>query len=283
MGEFQKNKEQELIERIQRFRPIDDTFFQVLADDVGVCQEMLRVILQDEKLIVNSVKVQPEEHNLVGRSVRLDTLCVLGDGTLCNIEIQRADNDDHLRRMRYHASCITASETEPRTDFKQVPNVIVVYISEFDFLQGGRTIYHIDSVIREDNRIVDNGLQMICVNTKHDDGSDIAALMKCFLQSEVSDTRFPQMSQRMSYLKQSEGGRKMACKIVEEYAKEYAEEYAKEYAEEYAKEYAEERLDEYSKEKICNGIREGIEPLALVRIFNVPIDLIMSLKENLQS
>ena len=75
----------------------------------------------------------------------------------------------------------------------------------------------------------------------------------------------------------------MACKIVEEYAKEYAEEYAKEYAEEYAKEYAEERLDEYSKEKICNGIREGIEPLALVRIFNVPIDLIMSLKENLQS
>ena len=134
-------------------------------------------------------------------------------------------------------------------------------------MQGGRTIYHIDSVIREDNRIVDNGLQMICVNTKHDDGSDIAALMKCFLQSEVSDTRFPQMSQRMSYLKQSEGGRKMACKIVEEYAKEYAEE----------------RLDEYSKEKICNGIREGIEPLALVRIFNVPIDLIMSLKEDLQS
>ena len=38
-------------EQVRNFRPIDDTFFEVLADDVGVCQEMLRIILEDEKLI----------------------------------------------------------------------------------------------------------------------------------------------------------------------------------------------------------------------------------------
>ena len=122
-------------------------------------------------------------------------------------------------------------------------------------------------MIREDNRIVDNGLQMICVNTKHDDGSDIAALMKCFLQSEVSDTRFPQMSQRMSYLKQSEGGRKMACKIVEEYAKEYAKEYA----------------EECFEEKIVIALRKGKEPFEIADFFDLPIDYVMSLKEDLQS
>ena len=54
-------------------------FFEVLADDIGVCQEMLRIILEDEKLIVKDVIVQSSERNLYGRSVRLDALCILGN------------------------------------------------------------------------------------------------------------------------------------------------------------------------------------------------------------
>ena len=56
-------------EQVKNFRPIDDTFFEVLADDIGVCQEMLRIILEDEKLIVKDVIVQSSERNLYGRSV----------------------------------------------------------------------------------------------------------------------------------------------------------------------------------------------------------------------
>ena len=66
-------------EQVKNFRPIDDTFFEVLADDIGVCQEMLRIILEDEKLIVKDVIVQSSERNLYGRSVRLDALCILGN------------------------------------------------------------------------------------------------------------------------------------------------------------------------------------------------------------
>ena len=260
-GRGVKHNEQDLLDRIQRFRPIDDTFFQVFADDVGVCQEILQVILQDKQLIVQSVNVQKDEHNLAGRSVRLDTLCELGDGTLCNIEIQRSDRDNHLKRMRYYASCITASETEPGEDFKNVPDVIVVYISEFDFLKGNKTIYHIESVIHENNQVVDNGLKMICVNTKIDDKTEIADLMRCFLQSEVYDDRFPQMSQRMSYLKQSEGGKRNMCKIMEEFAKDV--------------------IDEYSRERICNALRKGMDPLDLAAAFDVPIDYVMDLKDEL--
>ena len=31
-------------ERVEGFRPIDDVFFEVLADDKEVCQEILRTI-----------------------------------------------------------------------------------------------------------------------------------------------------------------------------------------------------------------------------------------------
>ena len=34
--------------KVQDFRPIDDVFFEVLADDVLFCQEILRTILEDQ-------------------------------------------------------------------------------------------------------------------------------------------------------------------------------------------------------------------------------------------
>ena len=70
----------------------------MFASDIPACQEILRTILEDEKLIVNDVIVQSSERNIYGRSVRLDALCMLGDGSLCNIEIQRSDSDNHLKR-----------------------------------------------------------------------------------------------------------------------------------------------------------------------------------------
>ena len=93
---------------------------------------MLRTILEDEELIVKDVITQNSEKNLYGRSVRLDALCTLGNGEKCNIEIQRSDNDDHLRRVRYNASSITLRDSQSGTKFNKIPEVYVVFISEFD-------------------------------------------------------------------------------------------------------------------------------------------------------
>ena len=64
IGKKQKTLEEKK-EQVKNFRPIDDTFFEVLADDIGVCQEMLRIILEDEKLIVKDVIVQSSEEKPV--------------------------------------------------------------------------------------------------------------------------------------------------------------------------------------------------------------------------
>lgn len=56
-------------QKVQDFRPIDDVFFEVLANDVSFCQEILRTILEDNKLIVNDVIVQSSERNLYGRNI----------------------------------------------------------------------------------------------------------------------------------------------------------------------------------------------------------------------
>ena len=206
----------ELLKRVRLLRPIDDILFEVLIEDKALCEELLRIVLEDAQLLVKEVIPQKSERNLFGRSVRLDALCVLGDGRKCNIEVQRSDDDDHLRRARYNASVVTARCSEPGIHFRDIPTVIVVYISEWDIFGGGRTVYHIDSVIREMGKEADDGFARVFVNTAVDDGTDIAEYMRCMKQQMVDNPRFLQLTRRMHEVKDMEGGLTTMSKLSEE-------------------------------------------------------------------
>lgn len=205
-------------DKVKKLRPIDDVMFQKLAESNEVCQEMLRVILNDKNLIVRNVIPQDSIGNLFGRSVRLDALCTLGDGTQCNIEVQKENRDDHVKRVWFNAASITTRFSEKNLHFSEIPAVKVVFISTFDLFGKGRTMYHIDSVIRETNTIINDGLERVFVNTAYceEDASDVGELMKCFLQPEVSNEKFPELSKRMNYFKTNKKGVDIMCQIVAE-------------------------------------------------------------------
>ena len=208
---------EEKFEKIKDLRPIDDVFFEVLAADPRVCEEILQTILEDPGLAVESVIPQDTLPNLYSRSVRLDALCVLGNGKRVNIEVQRSDSDDHLRRVRFNAAAVTVHGSHPGTDFRQIPDVIVVFITEFDFLRGGKTIYHVDKVLRETGTVIDDGQQEIYVNTVVDDGSRIADLMSCFTKKQVENRNFPVLSTTVQKYKTTEGGASAVCEVMQKY------------------------------------------------------------------
>lgn len=210
----------EKIARIKEFRPIDDIFFELLARNREVCQEILQTIMEDKNLIVTDSIVQSSERNIYGRSVRLDAICTLGDGTLCNIEVQRSNNDDHLRRARYNASMITIKDSDVGKPFKNVKELYIVYISEFDIFKEGKTTYHLEKRIIETGTVVDDGLHEIFVNAAIDDKSDIAELMSCFLMKEVNSKKFPKLTEEVTKLKCTEGGLKSMCEVMDKYIKE---------------------------------------------------------------
>ncbi|MBQ7918742.1 MAG: PD-(D/E)XK nuclease family transposase [Lachnospiraceae bacterium] len=211
-------------EKVRDFRPIDDVFFEVLAQNPKVCEEMLRTLLEDESLEVISVITQSDERNIYGRSVRLDALCILGNGSKVNVEVQRSDNDNHLKRARFNASSITVRDSNPGTRFEEVIELYIVYISEFDFLKGDKTIYHVEKVLRETGEVIDDGLHEIFVNTVIDDGTDIAELMACFMKKEVKSPKFPVLSAEVQRLKETEGGVRVVCEVMQRYEKLAVEE-----------------------------------------------------------
>ena len=212
------------MEFVQKLRPIDNAFFPVLGQDPGVMEEILRVILNDNTLTVERVIAEYTLPNLSGRGVRLDSFCETGDGHRINVEVQKADDDDHIRRCRYNAAGMTWKEAEKGTRFKDLPDVCVVYITEHDFLHGGRTVYHVDKILRENGSLIDDGSSVIYVNTAVNDGSAISDLMRCFMQKTVNDPRFPRLSERVHQYKNTEKGAAEMCEELERYIDEITEE-----------------------------------------------------------
>ena len=196
--------------------PIDDALFQKMAENKDFCQEILQVILGDKGLVVLSANPQFMVKNLQGRSCLLDAKCQLGDGKIVNIEIQKADDDDHQRRVRFNGALLTANLTDPGTKFIQVPDVIVVFISKFDIFKSKRSLYHVDRVIRETGAIVENGFTEIYVNAEVDDKSDVSELMNIFVQDKVyDDVKFPITSACKRRYKTTEEGVREMCEIIE--------------------------------------------------------------------
>ena len=209
---------------VAQLRAIDDIMFRKLCENIAFVEEILRVILEDDKITVVEVIPQDSIQNLRGRSVILDAYCKLGNGSYCNVEVQRSDNDDHFRRVRYHAACITANVVNPGEQFEQVDDLVVVYISEFDPFDEGRTVYHVRNMVEETGCTVLDGLREIYVNTKHNDGSEIAELMQCLLEPVVTNPKFPALAKELQAEKGNVKGDESMCKLVEEYGQKRAKE-----------------------------------------------------------
>lgn len=195
--------------------PVDDLMFRKMAEDKEFCQEILRVILEDNKLTVLESVPQWTGTNLQGRSVILDARCIRGNGTQVDIEVQKSDNDDHQRRVRYNSAILTTNITNPGIKFEKIPDVCVVFISKFDIFEGNLPLYHINRVVRETGKIVSNGFEEVYVNTKIKNDSEVSELMKVFASDNIYNSKFPKTSEMKHRYKETEGGLDVMCEIME--------------------------------------------------------------------
>ena len=255
----------QVIERAEGLRIIDDALWRLIAEQKGVCQEILRTFLQDDALIVQSVTAQDTIKSL-HREITLDAKCVLGDGTICNIEMQKGDANDDIRRVRFHASSLTANHTPKGTEFKDVPAVKILYITEYDALKNGRAVTHITRCMKSENgyQPIDDGEDIIFANTEIKDDSRESELLQLFLRTDAfHEKMYPNLSEAVNYFKQSEGGKCEMCKSIESYGKLLVEE---------------------EKEKIIKNLlleNDGYSIEKIARLCNTSVDFVKEVQEEL--
>ena len=213
---LRKKYSPETIQAVKKYNLIDDVLFTKAAEDKKFCEEILRTILDDQELIVVRSTPQSKLQNLRGRSVVFDAMCKLKGGAMVDIEVQKTNNDDHLKRVRYNSAVLTANITKTGTSFKKVPNIIVIFISKFDIFKDGYALYHVDKIVRESSRKIEDGLDEIYVNSAVKDGSKVAELMELFVDLKAyNKDEFPVVSETKKIYKETEEGVQTMCEITE--------------------------------------------------------------------
>ena len=206
---------EERIREIQSFNLLSDVFMSVALEDVPACQHILRILTGIDDLEVKVVRTQYTISRIKTHSVRLDALAETEKGKLYHIEIQRKDEIDPPKRIRYIGSLIDAEFLEKGAKYKELPDRIHFYISEKDIYHCGKVIYPVEKELGSTGLPYDDGVHIFFVNAAVDDGSRIAKLMKYFKTADPDDDSEGELSKRVRYLKREEGGVDIMCEVSE--------------------------------------------------------------------
>lgn len=219
-----ERKHAEDLQRLRGFRLLDDDFMSKVFEDTACAEFLLQIILNRSDLKVQHARPQYEIKNLQGRSVRLDILAVDTAGRPYNIEVQRSDRGAGVKRARYNSSLLDANVTEPGSQYEQLAETYVIFITENDVLGGGKPIYHVERMIRELNQPFGDESHIIYVNSQIRDETALGKLMHDFCCTDAGDMYYPVLAQRVHYFKEDQKGVQFMCKAMEDMRNEAAKE-----------------------------------------------------------
>lgn len=224
------NKTKEIEKIVDNFRLLDDDFMsKVFDEDNNECiQLVLRIILNDENLIVESSSPQKERKAIKGHSVKFDVYAKTSEGKEIDIEIQRADRGAVPQRARYNSALLDSGMLNKKDDYSHLKPSYVIFITEHDVLKNNKPLYHIDRTVKElGNEDFNDGSHIIYVNGEYVGDDKIGQLMHDFRCTTASEMKFETLKNRVKHFKE-EGGRGSMCKSVEDYGKKVAKEVVKE-------------------------------------------------------
>ena len=216
-----KSKEQQHQEdliRLANFRPIDDDFMRVLLkDDLPLAQEILRIILQKDDLVLLSEQTQYDMKRLAGaRSLCLDVYATDSNGVKYDIEVQKADNGAAPKRARYHSSAMDIENLKAGQEFEELPVTYTIFITENDVFGGNKEVYPIERINVAMNMPFDDDEHILYVNGAFKGDTEIGRLMQDFMCSNAADMHNERLAEKTRYLKETPKGDSDMCKAIEE-------------------------------------------------------------------
>ncbi len=197
---------------IQSFR-CHDNFFHLCLDKGDIILSRLL----DKKLNVIKVDTQYAIRNYNGHSVVLDALAEDEEHKLYNIEVQVKNKDYHPKRVRYYQASLDTLFLEKNQNYKELPELYLIFISATDWLKGGKCKYTVRRMVDETQQEIDNGVHEYYFNAAVDDGSSLAKLLQYLKNSSADNSSFGELSKAVYNHKRTAKGADSMCEAVENY------------------------------------------------------------------
>ena len=142
------------------------------------------------------------------------------------MEVQKRHDKDHIRRVRYHSSIVTTNNTDSGTKFENVPDLIIIYVTEFDVFNKGHVKYIVDSVLRGYSDIVNDGVIRICSNSTNNDETELLERMRVFFGDGTYRNEFSKTDKIKKNTEKKEGMSEI-CTMINEVFREKLQKYKK--------------------------------------------------------
>ena len=216
MGKSDEALLEKNLERLERFRLLDDTFMrQVFKDDLPLAQHVLRVITGLADLTLLKMETQRDLKRLAGsHSLMLDVWGEDGDGTQYDLEVQTGDKLEPYR-FRYYGSCMDVEALTADTDSSELPQRWIVVVLERDPEGSERALRHYR--MREENgERLGDGTHVLYANAAYRGDDPFGSLMRDFCERDPDKIRDDMLRKRVQYFKRDPKGAKEMCRISEE-------------------------------------------------------------------
>ena len=167
-------------ERIKSLRLMDDIFMTaVLRDHKEIVELILQTILKKPELKLKSVKVQEVLKNLIGRTTVLDVHAIDTDNNHYDLEFERDSNRATPERVLYHGSLLDSTILPPGSDFNELPERTVIFITEKDLFGFNEPVNKISIQVLVNGKVIPYvpKRQHLLVNGSYDGNNELGQLM----------------------------------------------------------------------------------------------------------
>jgi hypothetical protein len=181
------------------------------------CAEfILKIILPQIKgLKIKEIKPEYEIDNFIRRSVCLDAFVVDEEGTLYDIEIQRADKGASPKRARYHGSMMDIDFLNKGDEFDKLPVRYVIFISENGYKCNQKPLRNFSTCAEDDGEAFGDEVKYIYVNGKNKDDTELGKLMSDLGNPNPDTMNYQILSDIVGSFKKSKKGRDNIMTVTE--------------------------------------------------------------------
>ena len=203
----------------------DDLMSKVFEDNIPATEILLQTILGEEISVIES-KGQVELNNplVQGRNITLDIYARDKNGRMFNCEVQRKKSGADPRRARFHSSMMDVRALESNEDFRKIRDTYVIFITQDDYFDEGKSVYVIKRRvdIGKSDKPFDDGNVIIYVNGSYRGDDPIGRLLSDIRNKSTYGFYNKELEDAVRHFKEKEGGKKVMCEAVEEYAEKRA-------------------------------------------------------------
>ena len=194
---------------------MSDMFMRNVLNILECAEYILRVITENDDLELTEVVVQKDYKNLQGRSAVLDCVAVNGRKEIYDIEVQQEKAGAGPKRLRYHSSIIDAHSLFAGEDFEKLPESKVIFIVDEEVENEVAPIFHIKRTVRETGRDYNDKSEIIYINARMKENTDMGRLMHDFHCTKAEDMYSKVLAERVRVLKETQEGVEIMCKEMD--------------------------------------------------------------------